>query len=51
MCAWARRDRRVLGDWEVTVNDCIEEKVGFLNQQHVNQRRKHALRDSVQCTK
>ena len=40
-------DRRVLRDWEETVNKFIDEKIRCLKQQQVNKRKKHVLKSRV----
>ena len=40
-------DRRVLRDWEETVNKCIDEKIRCLKQRQVNKRKKLVLKSRV----
>ena len=47
---WAREsnvDRRVLRDWEETVYEFIDEKIGSLKQRKINKRKKNVLKSRV----
>ena len=50
MKKWARIasvDRQFLRDWEETVHECIEQRMRYLKQQHVNRRKKYVLKNRV----
>ena len=40
-------DGQALKDWEDTVHECIEQRVRYLKQQHVNRREKHVLKNRI----
>ena len=47
---WARAAgayRRELRDWKKTVHECIDERVRFLKQRWLNNRKKQVLRNKV----